>query len=291
MSSSPIAENLVEARRWYAEELRVVAHVRNSRVVDAFASVPRERFFQRGPWQILDLAEERYWTTEDDDPRRLYHDVLVAIDPERRLNNGEPSLWARLFDRLAIRPSERVIQIGAGTGYYAAVLAEIVGRSGSVVAYEIDPALAAAAAANLRPWPRVQVTAADGCKLSEGQADVIVLFAGATHPLPAWLDRLAEGGRLLLPMTTARHTNMIARIERRGDGFDVKSLGWIGIYACSGARDSDAERKLVAAMGKGWPPASMSLRRDRHAETARCWLHGSGYCFQRDEIEPAAKAN
>ncbi|HEY1543798.1 MAG TPA: rRNA adenine N-6-methyltransferase family protein, partial [Xanthobacteraceae bacterium] len=56
--------------------------------------------------------------------------------------NGMPSLWARIFDRLGLRPDARVLQVGAGTGYYTAVLAEIVGTRGRVTAVEADGELA-----------------------------------------------------------------------------------------------------------------------------------------------------
>jgi len=77
-------------------------------------------------------------------PRHLYHDVLIAID-EERLNNGQPTLWARMYDSLGPSNGAHVVHVGTGTGYYSAILAEIVGRSGRVTAIEIDPALAAAA--------------------------------------------------------------------------------------------------------------------------------------------------
>jgi protein-L-isoaspartate(D-aspartate) O-methyltransferase len=81
------------ARRWFAEELQYVVRLRSRAVAQAFASVPREHFAGPGPWRILSpRRSEDYWSTEDADPRRLYHDVLVAIDQTRRLNNGQPSL-------------------------------------------------------------------------------------------------------------------------------------------------------------------------------------------------------
>ena len=70
----------------------------------------------------------------DRSARWLYHDVLVAIDPERSLNNGMPSLWARIFDHLQLRKGSRVLQVGAGTGYYTAVIAEMVGPHGRAAA-------------------------------------------------------------------------------------------------------------------------------------------------------------
>ena len=81
MTTTP---NAVErARRWYAEELRFTAKVSSPAVIDAFATVPRERFVGPGPWRIkspMSLAE--YWTTGDADPRHVYHDVLIALDED-----------------------------------------------------------------------------------------------------------------------------------------------------------------------------------------------------------------
>lgn len=97
---------LKSIRQAYAEELRAVSNLQSDALVKAFATVSREHFLGRGPWQILApaaLGERPYRTTEDADPRHLYHNVLVAIDSERRLNNGEPSSLAFWFDSLDSR--------------------------------------------------------------------------------------------------------------------------------------------------------------------------------------------
>src|SRR6201996_3284608 len=59
----------------------------------------------------------------DADPRHVYHDVLIALDEARGINNGQPSLW----DELGIRTGEQVLHLGCGTGYYTAIAAELVG--------------------------------------------------------------------------------------------------------------------------------------------------------------------
>src|SRR6266446_6859518 len=148
-----------QARHWYAEELSFTAKVGSRAVIDAFATVPRELFLGPGPWRILSpMAAAGYWTTEDDDPRHLYHDVLIAIDEKRRLNNGQPSLWARLYDQLELTRGLYVVHVGAGTGYYSAILADIVGAAGHVTAIEIDPALAERARHSLTDaWPQAAV--------------------------------------------------------------------------------------------------------------------------------------
>jgi len=88
------------ARAYYAEELRAVANLQSEALVRAFAKVPRERFLGPGPWQISTFTNESYRTTPDADPRHLCHNVLVAIDATRYLNNGQPSLLAFLIDAL-----------------------------------------------------------------------------------------------------------------------------------------------------------------------------------------------
>jgi protein-L-isoaspartate(D-aspartate) O-methyltransferase len=164
--------SIEEARQHYAEELRFTAKLGSRVIVDAFATVPRERFLGPGPWRVLSpMAMAEYWTTQDADPRHLYHDVLIAIDEERRLNNGQPSLWARMYDHLELSRGEHVVHVGAGTGYYSAILAQIVGRAGRVTAIEVDPILAARAKESLAAaWPQAAVFAADGFHFPPGSA-------------------------------------------------------------------------------------------------------------------------
>jgi protein-L-isoaspartate O-methyltransferase/GNAT superfamily N-acetyltransferase len=196
--SKPQPDPVAAARQGYAEELRCTAPIRNAAVVRAFATVPREQFLGPGPWRILSpMSLAAYWTTESADPRHLYHDVLVAIDETRRLNNGQPSLWAARFDQLGLKPGDRVIHVGAGLGYYSAILAEIVGLTGEVTAIEIDPGLAERARANLaRSWPQAKVIATDGFAFrADESVDAIVVNAGVTHLALPWLDSLkADGG-------------------------------------------------------------------------------------------------
>jgi protein-L-isoaspartate(D-aspartate) O-methyltransferase len=199
-------EPVEQARQSYAEELRYIARVRSSAVVNAFATVPREQFVGPGPWRInspMDLAE--YWTTDNDSASHVYHDVLIALDESRGINNGQPSLWAYLFDRLDLAPGEEVLHLGCGTGYYTAIIAELVGSAGRVTAVEIDATLAQKARAALADWPQVEVIQGDGAGTSFEPADAIIASAGATHPLPSWLDGLRPEGRLLFPMTTSRN--------------------------------------------------------------------------------------
>ena len=115
-------------RRWYAEEIRWNAKLQSERLVKAFATVPREEFLGRGPWHILSATQlgRGYTKTSDADPRHLSHNVLVAIDAKRSLNNGHPSFLASLIDQLDIKDGETGYHVGCGTGYYSAIIAEMV---------------------------------------------------------------------------------------------------------------------------------------------------------------------
>lgn len=276
--------SLPQARRWFAEELRATGHLVDERVIDAFATVPRERFAGPGPWRILHFADG-YWTTPDADPRRLYHNVLIALDAERRLNIGEPLLWARHFDRVGVKDGERVLQIGTGSGYYTAILAELVGPGGRVDGIEIDAPLAAAAGRNLEAWPMAHITAGDGSAPFTGSWDLIVACAGATAPHGWWIDGLADGGRLLLPMTAAQRGGFMLRLDRRGRGFAARSAGWVGFYPCAGARSLEDEAALGDALGdQAGQQAVRSLRRDVHDKDESCWLHRDGWCRSKHRL-------
>ncbi|MEM7120162.1 MAG: methyltransferase domain-containing protein [Pseudomonadota bacterium] len=282
----PTEHDLAAARRAFAEELRATSPVlKNESVVDAFATVPRERFLGPGPWTILPGARwgESY-ETPDTDPRRVYHDVLVPLDAARDINNGQPSLWAYMFDRLAIRPGERVYQVGAGTGYYTALFAELVGANGHVTAVEYDAGLAAQAAANTASWSQIDLIHGDGATFDPGEVDLVVAFAGVTHPLPLWLDRLAVGGRLMVGLTGPSMWGFMLMATRLDDGFRAEALGPAGFIPFVG-RDEEAGERLARALKrlKGKPVPIKSLHRGAPPEgnERKVWYWGPGFWLSR----------
>ncbi len=272
---------LADARRWYAEDLRATAPVRRPEVVAAFAAVPRERFLGPGPWRI----HPRRWeapphTSASDDPREVYHDVLVSIDEGRDLNNGQPSLWAFLFDRLGVEPGATVLQIGAGVGYFTAILAELAGPEGRVIAYEVEEALARRAADALSDRPQVEVVAGDATRAPDLPAlDVVVAAAGVTHAPEAWLSRLAQGGRMLLPFTAEDWRGVLVLLEREGERVRASSLGPCGFYPCRGARDADEAAALAQALraSDGRAPPLRALHRGSPSSDEGVWYAGRGF--------------
>jgi len=215
---------LAIVRRAYAKHVLAKAGVDDARVETVFAAVRREHFLGPGPW-LMPRWSGPYAPTPSDDPVYLYQDVLVGIVPERSLNNGEPSLHAMLI-AAAAQPREHVVHIGAAVGYYTAILAHMVGESGRATAIEFDSGLAARLAANFAGQPNVRALPGDGAQIKFDAADVIYVNAGATRPADVWLDRLNDGGRLILPLTSDKGFGENPEnipIQRRGAVFGTSA--------------------------------------------------------------------
>jgi protein-L-isoaspartate(D-aspartate) O-methyltransferase len=277
-------------RAAYAKQILAAACiVDNARLEAAFGATRREDFLGAGPWFVL-RAFRDYVTTPEPDPVYLYTNDIVGIVPERRLNNGQPSLHAHLINQASPALGEHVVHIGTGTGYYTAILAHLVGPSGRVTGIEYDSELAARARANLAPHPNVEILAGDGALIPFDEADVIYVNAGCTRPPEAWLDRLADGGRLILPMTSDQgfgaktpermaSAGAIFRIQRRGPDYLAYWISPVAIFPCAGNRDAASERALSEAFAKGGLNRITRLYRHQEIPEERCWLRGPEWCL------------
>ncbi len=266
---------VAQCRRFFAEYVVRVAGSSDARLVDAFARVARERFVGPGPWQLC--VGDGYLRTPDDDPRWLYQDVVVALDPDAGLNNGQPTLHACCID--AARPGlgEMVVQVGAGSGYYTAVLAQMVGPHGKVVAYEVDAPLAQRAMANLAECGNVEVRAASATTAAIPRCDVVYVNAGITDPPAAWLDALRIGARLVFPLTHDAGNGLMLLVTRTGsDRYAARVLLRVGFVACVGARCAATSRSLAAALQRDSAEGIRSLRRHTPAD-ATVWCRGDGW--------------
>jgi protein-L-isoaspartate(D-aspartate) O-methyltransferase len=271
-------------RSAYAKQIMAGIGVSDRRIEAAFASVKREDFLGRGPWQIVRWGRG-YVPTPSRNPVYLYDDVVVGIIPERNLNNGQPSLHAALIASAAPTAGEHAVHVGAGVGYYTAILHRLVGRRGRVTAIEFDPGLAARVTANFAGEPNIRVVQGDGARVAFDSADIIYVNAGATKPAEAWLDRLAQGGRLILPLTAGEfpagdvRQGAVFRIERRDSDFLAQRISGVAIFPCEGMRDAESEAALAAAFEKGRSHQVTRLyRRDDVPEEDR-WLRGTGWCL------------
>ena len=286
--------DLAQRRRFFAEEIEAVAHLRTAGLVEAFASVPRERFLPPGPWILKSEGDVGGppRQTPDADPRRIYHNLGVGIVPSRQLFNGSPSLLGMCIDALALTPGARVLHVGCGLGYYTALMAHCVGSSGRVVTVEIDADLAAGARANLASMPWVEVRQGDATAPLGEVFDAVLINAGATHPQAAWLDALAPDGRLIFPLTvpmpaigpTIGKGVMLLIGASGGNGLDprpltARILTFVAIYLGVGLCDPALNARIGEALQRNPFPRLKHLRRDRHEPSTECWLHWDTFCL------------
>jgi len=179
------------ARARLATELRRHGRAVDPAVVKAFARVPRHVF-------VPEVG-----------PAAAYRDEALVIkcgaDGLPISSSSQPAMMAIMLDQLGLQSGHRVLEIGTGSGYNAAVMSEVVGASGQVVSIDIDPELVARASTSLARagYRDVVVKCADGGFGDPDGApfDRIIVTAGAWDIAPAWLTQIGPGGLLVLPLS------------------------------------------------------------------------------------------
>src|ERR1700726_3285042 len=148
--------------------------------------------------------------------------------------------------------------------------------------------MASSPPARRRIWRRrriIRVVHGDGTRIAFEPADVIYVNAGATRPADAWLDRLKEGGRLILPLTADGFPNRdvrggaVFRIERHGPEFLARRISGVAIFPSEGGRDEAGERALGAAFDKGGAERATRLYLRDDLPEDQCWLRAPGWCL------------
>lgn len=233
---------LAERRQRYAAEILRLAAVDHERVEGTFAAIPREKHLTSPPWTIF--APGGGVMTETVDPADLYQDVLVVLDRSRGINNGQPSLHAAWIAALDPRPGEVAVHIGAGTGYYTAILAGLVRPGGHVHAYEIVQHLAETARRNLGALDDVTVHAASGVATPLPAADILYVNASASAPDAAWLKALKPNGRLVFPwQPSGGEGGVTLQVVRVRGGYQAYATMEVAFIACVGATSDPVSRQ------------------------------------------------
>jgi len=228
---------LNDARALYAKLITASCIRSTDRLENAFEFVPREAFLLPGPWKLF-AGSGRYIETPTSDPIHLYQNVLVALDADVGLNTGSPQLHANWLDAVMLERGESIVHVGAGTGYYSAILSLLVLPDGKVDAFEIRRDLADQAARNLAPFENVTLHRADATSLELPQADVIYANASVTEPPLPWLKASRPGGRMIFPWQPSRDVGITALITARGAGYEFEPLMQSRFIQCIGASGS-----------------------------------------------------
>jgi protein-L-isoaspartate(D-aspartate) O-methyltransferase len=172
-----------------------------------------------------------------------------------------------MLEQAQVRPGQRVLEVGAGTGYNAALLAHLVGPSGSVTTIEFDPDAADAARAHLADHGAgtVRVVTGDGTlgAAEDGPFDRILVTAGAWDVAPAWFEQLAPDGLIVLPLRLRGLTRVVA-FERHEDGLRSVSVAEDGFIPMKGI---GAMPEKNVPLGTG-PDLTLRIDDGQHVDAA-----------------------
>jgi protein-L-isoaspartate(D-aspartate) O-methyltransferase len=264
-------------RRRYADSIMRLAGVDDARIRQVFGAVPREAFLPEPPWTVISGGA----TSRTSDLADIYTDVLVSLDRRLGINNGEPALHAAWLAAVNPQPGETAVHVGAGSGYYTAMLSLLVGEAGRVEAFEVHEGLAAEAARNLAAYPnaRVHHDSAFGRRLPS--ADIVYVNAGVFSPDPEWLRALRPGGRLIFPWQPDAPWGPAMLVTRRRRGFEARPIMSVGFITCADqplGRSGEITRLGVEATRSVW------LREDRAPDASATAIYDALW-FSADAVE------
>jgi len=197
--------DLSEEKSMLIANLISEGYLKTDKVVKAFRDVPREMF------------------VNESDTTHAYSDYPLDIGCGQTIS--APHMVAMITELLRLRPKDKVLEIGAGSGYQAAILSRL---AGSVYAIELEPGLAALSKNNLTKAgiDSVHVIAGDGSKGLPQAApfDRIVVSCATPEIFPAWKSQLADGGILIAPVGGFFRQELIV-LKRSGGAFAEESHG------------------------------------------------------------------
>ncbi|OPC76771.1 methyltransferase, FxLD system [Embleya scabrispora] len=261
LGDTPVSPaSITTLRHRLADRLRDRGAARTPAVHDALRTVPRHLFVPHAP--IADAyADEAVYTKERDG---------VSLSAA-----SQPTIVATMLEQLAVEPGHHILELGAGTGYNAALLAAIAGPHGHVTTIDVDEDLVTDARAHLDAAriTGVDVVLGDGALGHPKSApyDRVVATVGAHEVPTAWLDQLAPDGRLLVPLRLAGAASRTIAFEREnGDWVDRGSE--MAVFMPLRGGIGDDSRTVVDLTGTG--EVTLQTHRDNHPHTDPTTLAG-----------------
>jgi protein-L-isoaspartate(D-aspartate) O-methyltransferase len=210
-------------RHALADALKAGGSVRTSRVEAALRAVPRHVFIPGTPLNVA-YANEVVLTKRADDSTPIS-------------SASQPSIVARMLEQLQVAPGNSVLEIGAGTGYNAALLSHLAGPAGQVTTIDLDEDITTGARASLQDagYPQVRVVRGDGGLGCPHYApyDRVIATVGAWDLPLAWLGQLAPTGRLVVPLRLRGSITRSIAFERDGTAPDLPRWRSVSSEMCS----------------------------------------------------------
>jgi protein-L-isoaspartate(D-aspartate) O-methyltransferase len=173
--------------------------ITDQHILDAFLSVPREAF-------VADAYADR-----------AYGDYPLPIEAGQTIS--QPYIVALMIEAAGIKAGDKVLEVGAGSGYAAAVISRIAGR---VIAIERQHELVLVASARIERlgYDNVEIVEGDGTKglPEEAPFDAILAAASGTHVPKTLLEQLADGGHIVMPVGEPGWVQQLVKVTKRADG-------------------------------------------------------------------------
>ena len=225
-------ESVVSADTLRGQMIERLAEVQRlgDETVRAFKQVPRHAF-------LPDVALDRVYSGNVIPTR--FNDKGHPIS-----SSSEVAVMTSMIDAMKVEAGQRILEIGAGTGYNAAVLAELVGERGRVVTVEIDAEIADEAKRRLEGcgYGRVDVVVGDGWDgwAAGAPFDRIELTASAFDLSPAWSEQLIDGGVLVVPFQFRPNAMAILALRKEGLSFQTNTVlpgGFMPLRGIGSPRD------------------------------------------------------
>jgi protein-L-isoaspartate(D-aspartate) O-methyltransferase len=200
-----IEDYYLEARRLMVDSQIRARGVTDPRVLAAMAKVPRHRFVPRHLWE------------------QAYNDYPLPIGEDQTIS--QPYIVALMTEALELKGTEKVLELGTGSGYQTAVLAELAAQ---VFTIDRIPSLVLSAEKVLKElgYTNITVQVGDGTLGWPGEApfDAILVTAGSPQVPPPLVDQLAMGGRIVIPVGD-RYSQTLTRVRRSPEGLRHEYLG------------------------------------------------------------------
>jgi len=213
---APAADTFLARRQAMVEHDIKGRGIRDRRLLEAMQKVPRHLF----------VDESQRWQAYADHPLPISEGQTIS----------QPYVVALMTEALQLKPSDRVLEIGTGSGYQAAVLAEEVQ---AVFTIEIRKPLAESAEKRLRElgYRNVRVRYGDGYFgwMEEAPFDAIIVTAAANHIPPPLIKQLKEGGRLILPLGSTVFSQTLTLLTRKGEKLSIEQMGTVLFVPMTGA--------------------------------------------------------
>ena len=243
----------------FVEMLRASRSLKSESIAQALLNTPRHLFLDR---MHTDNSGMRFRKVDPKHPtkrqlERIYSDEALLTRKSPPSSTSQPTLVVQMLEALDVQTGDRILEIGAGTGWNAGLMGSLTGRSGEVVTIEIQADIARAARKHLKraSVDNVTVITGDGARGHDKGCpyDRLITTVACPEVFRAWLEQLADDGVMLLTISDLPFENscLLIRLQKQKDHLVGQVIGLPGFMQLTGRHDVTASRNLVKTEARG----------------------------------------